>query len=131
MNKTIYSSAALLGLFAVGLGAFGAHGLKNLVDAEAVSSFETGVRYQMYHAFLLFAIGLLPELPIRFKKRSYYLTLTGIVLFSFSIYLLALKDFVGEWVVSIAFLTPIGGLFLISSWGLLAYYYIRWYANKV
>ena len=58
MNKTIISTAASLGLLTVILGAFGAHGLKNLVDYDAVTTFETGVRYQMYHVFFLLYIGI-------------------------------------------------------------------------
>ena len=53
MNRTILLTGTLLGLLAIGLGAFGAHGLEKLVDAEAIDTFETGVKYQMYHGFCL------------------------------------------------------------------------------
>ncbi|SNR56013.1 Uncharacterized membrane protein YgdD, TMEM256/DUF423 family [Maribacter sedimenticola] len=124
MKKTILSTACVFGLLAVVFGAFGAHGLKNLVGTEAVTTFETGVRYQMYHAFFLFVLGLMPE-NILFKKSIYISTLIGVVLFSFSIYLLSLNDVVDYDFRSIGFLTPIGGVFLIAGWGLLGYSILR------
>jgi uncharacterized membrane protein YgdD (TMEM256/DUF423 family) len=121
MNKTIFVTACILGLFAVVFGAFGAHGLQKLVDAKAVTSFETGVRYQMYHVFLLFVLGLLPGLTIRIKRTVFYLVIAGIALFSFSIYLLAINSLFDFDFKVIAFITPIGGTLLIAAWGLLGY----------
>lgn len=122
MNKTIFSSACVFGLLAVVLGAFGAHGLKELVDAKSVSSFETGVRYQMYHVFLLFVLGLLPNIAMRIKRIVYYLVVSGVVLFSFSIYLLAINSLINFDFKIIAFITPIGGALLIAAWGVLGYH---------
>lgn len=121
MNKTIFVTACVLGLLAVVLGAFGAHGLQNLVDGKAVTSFETGVRYQMYHVFLLFVLGLLPGLTIRIKRTVFYLVIAGIALFSFSIYLLAINSLFDFDFKVIAFITPIGGALLIAAWALLGY----------
>lgn len=121
MNKTIFVTACFLGLAAVVLGAFGAHGLQKLVDAKAVTSFETGVRYQMFHVFLLFVLGLLPGLTIRIKRTVFYLVIAGIALFSFSIYLLAINSLFDFDFKVIAFITPIGGALLIAAWGLLGY----------
>jgi uncharacterized membrane protein YgdD (TMEM256/DUF423 family) len=121
MNKTIFVTACVLGLLAVVLGAFGAHGLQNLVDGKAVTSFETGVRYQMYHVFLLFVLGLLPGLTIRVKRTVFYLVIAGIALFSFSIYLLAINSLFDFDFKVIAFITPIGGALLIAAWALLGY----------
>lgn len=121
MNKTILVTACVFGLLAVVLGAFGAHGLQKIVDAKAVTSFETGVRYQMYHAFLLFVLGLLPAITERVKRTIYYLVIIGVVFFSFSIYLLAINSLVGFDFRSIAFITPIGGALLIAAWGMLGY----------
>ena len=121
MNKTIFLTACVLGLLAVVLGAFGAHGLQNLVDGKAVTSFETGVRYQMYHVFLLFVLGLLPGLTIRVKRTVFYLVIAGIALFSFSIYLLAINSLFDFDFKVIAFITPIGGALLIAAWALLGY----------
>ena len=119
MKKTILSTACLFGLLAVVLGAFGAHGLKQLVDADAVAIFETGVRYQMYHAFFLFLLGLMPDTLVRSKKAIYGCTVLGVVLFSFSIYVLALNDLVAFDFKMFGIITPIGGVFLIAAWALL------------
>ena len=121
MNRTILVTACIFGALAVVLGAFGAHGLKQLVDEAAVDTFETGVRYQMYHALLLFVLGLLPNMTDGAKRLVYRLILIGIILFSFSIYLLAINTLSTFDFKKIAFLTPIGGVFLISGWGVLGY----------
>ena len=121
MNKTIFTAACVLGLLAVLLGAFGAHGLQKLVDIKAVTSFETGVRYQMYHAFLLFVLGLIPNVSLRAKRIIFYLVLSGLVLFSFSIYLLAINSLFDFDFKAIAFITPVGGALLIAAWGILGF----------
>ena len=119
MKKTILITACLFGLTAVVLGAFGAHGLKQWVTADAVATFETGVRYQMYHAIFLFVLGLLSDTMVRLKKPIYYCTVIGIILFSFSIYALAMNGFVEFDFRMLGILTPIGGVFLIMAWALL------------
>lgn len=121
MFKTIATTACVLGLLAVVLGAFGAHGLQNLVSDKAIASFETGVRYQMYHVFFLFALALMPKISDVVKQRIFYSTLVGIFLFSFSIYVLSLNALFTFDFKSIAVLTPIGGLFLIMAWGLFGF----------
>lgn len=121
MNKTILTTACILGLLAVAMGAFGAHGLQKLVEAKSVTSFETGVRYQMYHAFLLFVLGLLPGVSERIKRTVFYLVLAGVLLFSFSIYLLAINSLFMVDFKMIAFITPIGGALLIAAWGTLGF----------
>ncbi len=121
MNKTILITGILLGALSVIFGAFGAHGLEKLVDADAVSTFETGVRYQMYHALFLMILGGLNGLSERSKKPIYYLTLIGVVLFSFSIYALATNTLTSFDFKIIGFITPIGGLLLILGWALLGY----------
>lgn len=125
MKKTILITACLFGMLAVVFGAFGAHGLKNLVETDAVATFETGVRYQMYHAFFLFFLGLVPENVIKSKKIIYICTVIGVILFSFSIYFLALNDLVQFDFKIIGVITPIGGLFLIAAWSLLGYGILR------
>ena len=62
MNRTILLTGTVFGLLAIGLGAFGAHGLEKLVDAEAIDTFETGVRYQMYHALFLLFLGMFRDM---------------------------------------------------------------------
>ncbi|MEZ4809531.1 MAG: DUF423 domain-containing protein [Allomuricauda sp.] len=121
MNKTILLTGTVMGLLAIAFGAFGAHGLEKLVDQEAVDTFKTGVRYQMYHALFLLFLGLWNGLDLA-KKRVYVMILTGVILFSFSIYLLALNSITVFDFKIIGFLTPIGGIFLILGWFLLGYY---------
>lgn len=116
MNKTILSTALALGALTIVLGAFGAHGLKSMVTADKVASYTTGVTYQMYHTLFLLFIGTTSVLSIKAKKRIFVLTLIGVVLFSFSIYLLSTASITGIDISSIAFVTPIGGVFLIAAW---------------
>jgi len=116
MHKKMVITAAILILLAIVLGAFGAHALKEIVTAEKLTSFETGVRYQMYCGIALLVIGLNAEKIGTSIQAFFILQLLGIVLFSLSIYLLALQDAIG---VSLRFLgpvTPIGGMLLIISW---------------
>lgn len=121
MNKTIFLTGILFGVLAVILGAFGAHGLEKLIDADAVQTFETGVRYQMYHGLFLLILGSIRQLPEKSKKPIFYLIVIGILLFSFSIYLLATNVLTNFDFKVIGFLTPIGGTLLILGWGMLGY----------
>jgi uncharacterized membrane protein YgdD (TMEM256/DUF423 family) len=110
MNKTLLLTGLILITFAVILGAFGAHSLKSLVAPEKVQSFETGVRYQMYIGLSFLPLSLFPQLK---WKWFYRFTVLGSILFSISIYLLAIQEVLG---VSLRFLgpvTPIGGLLII------------------
>tara|TARA_R110000868_G_scaffold162759_1_gene394245 strand:- start:105 stop:491 length:387 start_codon:yes stop_codon:yes gene_type:complete len=119
MNKKIISTGALLGMIAIILGAFGAHALKKILSADHLITFETGVRYQMYHSLFLILIGTIFELTEKTKKIIYYLVISGVVLFSGSIYLLATNELTPFDFKSIGFITPIGGLLLILGWGVL------------
>ncbi|TDE31260.1 DUF423 domain-containing protein [Flavobacterium ranwuense] len=119
MDKKIISTGAILGMIAIILGAFGAHALKKVLSMEQLATFETGVRYQMYHALFLLFIGLMKEVPQKTKKAIYFLVLFGILLFSGSIYLLATNDLTSFDFKIIGFVTPIGGLLLILAWGVL------------
>lgn len=121
MNRTIFLTGIVFGVLAVVLGAFGAHGLEKLVDAEAIQTFETGVKYQMYHALFLLILGSSTRLPEQSKKLIYYFIIAGILLFSFSIYFLATNDLTSFDFKTIGFITPIGGMLLICGWGLLGY----------
>jgi Uncharacterized small membrane protein len=122
MNRTILATGVFMGLLAIILGAFGAHGLQKLVDADSVETFETGVRYQMYQALFLLFLGSYNGLADPHKKRVYVLVLIGVILFSFSIYLLALNSLTAFDFKSIGFLTPLGGVFMILGWIFLGYY---------
>jgi len=113
--KLFLAAGGLAALAAVALGAFGAHALKARVSAEMLAVWHTGVEYHAYHALGLLAVGLvaaqLPESML--LKWSGWLMLAGIVLFSGSLYALALS---GErWLGAI---TPIGGTAFLAAWGL-------------
>lgn len=121
MNKTIFCTGVFFGVLAVVLGAFGAHGLKSLVSSGEIDTFKTGVTYQMYHALLLLILGGVKSIPEEEKKLVYYFIVSGIVFFSFSIYLLATNSLTGYDFRTIGFITPIGGLLLILGWLFLGY----------
>ncbi len=116
MNKKIIITALLLGVISIILGAFGAHGLKNVLTIDQLSSFETGVKYQMYHALFLLFLSVTNVVSDKAKKTIFTLVLIGVLIFSGSIYLLSTKDVTSIDITSIAFITPIGGLLLILSW---------------
>ena len=121
MQKIFLILGSILGGLGVALGAFGAHGLKKLVPPETVSSYQTGVQYQMYHAFALLIIGILSEkLSRSLINWSGAFFVLGIVLFSGSLYLLAsLKAMNKVGVSGIGIITPIGGLCFLAGWAFL------------
>lgn len=105
--------ACLLGLSAVILGAFGAHALKESLTSDQLLSFETAVRYQMFHAIILLFVNIYDGFSIKQKNSISYLFILGILLFSGSIYIIQLTSIIAK---SIWFVTPLGGLFLIIGW---------------
>jgi len=119
MDRKIISTAAILGFIAIILGAFGAHALKKVLTIEQLASFETGVKYQIYHALFLLFAGSTNLISEKAKKSLYYLVVFGVILFSGSIYLLATKNVTNVDFSVIGFITPIGGLLMIMAWGLL------------
>jgi uncharacterized membrane protein YgdD (TMEM256/DUF423 family) len=121
MNKKITATAAFLGMVAIILGAFGAHALKKVLTPEQLISFETGVRYQMYHAFFLFFLATQNDILEKTKKTIFTLITLGTLFFSGSIYLLSTTEITGVNFKPIGFITPIGGLLLILAWGMLGY----------
>lgn len=127
MNKTIFSAGIIFGVLSVVFGAFGAHGLEKMIDVEAILTFETGVRYQMYHALLLLILANTKFLPEQNKKVIFYLIVLGILMFSFSIYLLATNTLTDFDFKKIALLTPLGGTLLISGWIVLGYRALKSY----
>lgn len=116
MDRKITAMAAILGMIAIILGAFGAHALKKVLTIEELGTFETGVKYQMYHALFLLFIGLTPFLTDKTKKGISVLTAAGVALFSGSIYILATRNISGIDIKAFGIVTPIGGLLLISAW---------------
>lgn len=125
MNRPILITAAVLGIITIALGAFGAHGLKELISVESQLTFETGVRYQMYHALLLLFVGSTPFLSQKSKKTIYFLVLVGVIFFSGSIYGLSTMSITDINFRSIGFITPIGGLLLISAWVLMLVSFLK------
>lgn len=105
--------ASLFGLSAVILGAFGAHAFKEILTSDQLLSFETAIRYQMYHAIVLLFVAIFDGFSTKQKQLINRLFYAGIVLFSGSIYLIQLTPISAK---SIWFVTPLGGLFLIGGW---------------
>jgi uncharacterized membrane protein YgdD (TMEM256/DUF423 family) len=122
MNKTYLITAALLGALSVILGAFGAHGLKTRMNAEAFDIFETAVKYQFYHVFALLAVAIVSQIiPGNFLSWSGRCFIAGVIIFCGSLYLLSyFKMINNEQMNWLGAITPIGGLFFIAGWLLLA-----------
>lgn len=116
MNRKIITIAAILGAIAIVLGAFGAHGLKKLISPESIIVFETGVKYQMYHALFLLFLGSTPLVTDKAKNVILLLIISGVALFSGSVYFLACNDLFSFDFKKIGIVTPIGGLLLILGW---------------
>ena len=125
MDKKIISTGAIFGMLAIILGAFGAHALKKVLSIEELATFETGVKYQMYHALFLLFIGLSSGISEKTKKTIYYLVAVGVLFFSGSIYLLATNKLTTFDFKTIGFVTPIGGFLLILAWGVLLLNYFN------
>jgi uncharacterized membrane protein YgdD (TMEM256/DUF423 family) len=120
MDKTFLFVGALAGFLAVAFGAFGAHGLRGRLTPDMLAVFETGVRYQMYHALaLLLVAAVMPRDAVHGAKAiaaAGWLFVAGIVLFSGSLYLLAVTG-----VTVLGAITPIGGVAFLAGWALLAF----------
>jgi uncharacterized membrane protein YgdD (TMEM256/DUF423 family) len=118
--KMMGASGAILGLLAVALGAFGAHALEGRLTAEELATFETAVRYQMYHALALVAVAGLMKRRSPGTELAGGAFLVGILLFSGSLYLLVLT---GEsWLGAV---TPLGGLAYLAGWLALAWSFVK------
>lgn len=120
MQKNKLAIAASLMAIAVILGALGAHALSAILTEGQLLSFKTGVRYQAWHALAIFIVQLIPENIITAKAKNGIsnLFILGIVFFSFSIYLLSMRDLIGLGSAAgiLGPITPIGGLLLIAGW---------------
>ena len=118
MSRLFLSLGAVNAFLCVGLGAFGAHGLKQKLSADMLAVYQTGVQYHFYHALGLIAVGLvLLHFPAsKPVALSGWLMLAGIALFSFSLYALSLTGLRG-----LGAITPLGGVAFLSGWALLAY----------
>ena len=117
MDRLFFALGALSGFTGVALGAFAAHGLKSRLGAELLATFETGVRYQMYHAFALLAVGWAQtRWPGTLLNASGWLFVAGTLLFSGSLYVLSLTG--EKWLGAVA---PAGGLAFLGGWLCLAW----------
>ena len=119
MERKITSVGALMGITAIILGAFGAHALKKILSVEELNGFETGVKYQMYHALFLLFLGMNTLVGEKAKKTVFQLVIFGVLFFSGSIYLLTTKAITGIDFKFIGIVTPIGGALLILGWSIL------------
>lgn len=120
-EKNIAATGSFIIAATIAIGAFGAHGLKQMLDADALATFEVGVRYQMYHAFGILILGILPSISEKLKKGIFWFFIVGILFFSGSIYLLSMNSVLPFDASTIGFVTPLGGLLFIIGWFLLAY----------
>jgi uncharacterized membrane protein YgdD (TMEM256/DUF423 family) len=117
MDRLFFAIGALSGFLGVALGAFGAHALKGRLDADLLATFEVGVRYQMYHAFALLAVGWAQtRWPGAVLTAGGWLFIAGTVIFSGSLYVLSLSGL--RWLGAV---TPIGGIALLAGWLCLAW----------
>ena len=119
MAKTILIMASISGFLVVAIGAFGAHGLESMLDADALATYATGVEYHMFHTLGLFGCGLLAQSHPDNRQLKYAarLFLLGIIFFSGSLYLLSVTGI--GWLGAI---TPIGGLGFLGGWSCLAWF---------
>ncbi len=121
LHRPFLAIGSLSAFFAVGAGAFGAHKLKEMISPEMLVVFETGARYQMYHALALLALALAaPRLPGRLSPAAGWLFVAGTVIFSGTLYVLAMTGI--RWLGAI---TPIGGVCFLLGWLCLATAAIR------
>jgi uncharacterized membrane protein YgdD (TMEM256/DUF423 family) len=116
MDRTFLFIAAAFGLVGVGFGAFGAHGLRGRLSPDMLAVFETGVRYHLYHTLALLAVAvLLPRLDGRAIVAAGWLFTAGIVVFSGSLYVLAMTG-----ITTLGAITPLGGVAFLAGWAALA-----------
>ena len=125
MDKIALISGAFFGMSAVIFGAFGAHLLKKKLNTDQLQSFETGVKYQMYHAIVLLVLGFQLNHQITIDNYIINFFIIGIILFSFSIYGLVISSANNKKLKILGPITPLGGLCLVLGWGLLIYKFLK------
>jgi uncharacterized membrane protein YgdD (TMEM256/DUF423 family) len=124
MTQLALIFGSLFGFTAVIFGAFGAHLLKKKLTSDQLQSFETGVKYQMYHAIVLLVLGFNLETNTSIDTYIVYTFIIGTVLFSFSIYGLVVLSSKNKKIKYLGPITPLGGLFLALGWLLLLYKFL-------
>ena len=127
MHKKIFMAASLFGAAAVGIGAFGSHALKGHLPVQDIAVFNTGVQYHFYHVLALFFTGVLyRSYGHKLLGTAAYCFGLGIVFFSFSLYAVKLSGLLsGGEVMWLNYLTPLGGVFFILGWVLIATYFFK------
>ncbi|MFV8282384.1 DUF423 domain-containing protein [Christiangramia marina] len=116
MKEFVLIFGGIMGALAVILGAFGAHALKKTFNDDQLKSFETGVKYQMYHANILIITGIVFPFTQTGQQLTAWFFMIGILLFSFSIYGLTYSSSIDKKLKILGPVTPLGGLFLILGW---------------
>lgn len=116
MKETVLIVGGIYGTLAVIFGAFGAHGLKKFLEPDQLKSFETGVKYQMYHALLLILTGIIFPFEGYSQNLMGWFLIVGVFFFSFSIYGLVLSSAKGRKMAFLGPVTPLGGLLLVMGW---------------
>ena len=118
ISNAAITTGLIFGILAIIFGAFGAHALKKILTEVKLTSFETGVRYQFYNAFFLIilGVGFGNSFNASLLQWSYYLVTGGTILFSVSIYLLALAEYLKKNFKILGPITPVGGLLMIMGW---------------
>lgn len=116
MKEVVLICGGIYGTLAVIFGAFGAHGLKKYLDPAQLKSFETGVKYQMYHALMLILIGVIFPFVGYSQNLMAWFFILGVFFFSFSIYGLVLSSARDRKMAFLGPVTPLGGLLLVMGW---------------
>ena len=116
MKELVLICATIFGALAIIFGAFGAHALKKILSQDLLASFETGVKYQMYHAIVLLVLGFQLNFDKPLEVYAAYSFIVGTVLFSFSIFGLCISSVKGKKLNFLGPITPIGGLCLTLGW---------------
>ncbi|MCK9638824.1 MAG: DUF423 domain-containing protein [Prolixibacteraceae bacterium] len=110
--RLFLAAGAISGALAVLLGAFGAHMLKQIISPDMLEVYKTGIQYQFYHTYALLGVGILMHLkPTMSLKWSGYLFISGTIIFSGFLYLLAITG-----IKALGMIVPIGGLTLVAAW---------------
>ena len=125
IRDKVLVTGLFLAMLSVVLGAFTAHILKSKLTIEMLEVFQTGVKYQMYHAFYLILLSLIIGFSEKQLKLIYLFVVFGVLLFSGSLYLLAFNEIIEAIDVKVGIITPFGGMFLIVSWLLAIVFLIK------
>ncbi len=125
MVRRFYIAGFFFGLIGIILGAFATHGLKPMLTPESINSFETGVKFQIYHALLFLILGNMKDLGQKMSNWVFYLIMCGVLFFSGSIYLLSTNALTSFDFRVIVLITPLGGSLLILAWIILLIHFVK------